>query len=546
MRKVILAAINSKYIHSNLAVRYIKKYVENNSAHKIDIAEFTINNNIADIVSGLYMLKPEILGLSVYIWNKEYMFKVIRELKKVLPDCIIILGGPEVSYNPHNILMEYLEVDYIITGEGEARFLRILDGETSYDGIITREMDLAVKMKIPFLDFSDIPFPYNEEDIHGLNDKIVYYESSRGCPFSCTYCMSSIERKYRARNMEKVKRELKFFIDNKVKLVKFIDRTFNVEHTRSIEIWRFLIENYTGNTVFHFEIKPDILTYDEIQLINSAPKGYFQFEIGLQTINSDTMKEIKRINNLEKVSENIKMFNGNANLHIDLIAGLPYEDYSQFRKSFNYVYSLGGDDIQLGFLKILKGTEIEKNSKKYGYKFYDIPPYEILESNTLSYNEIIKLKEIEECVESFYNGGRFSKTLKFITSYYETPFDFFQDISTYLRGNGYFAVSHKLQAKFGYLHNFALYNGFDMEIITELLKYDYLMLGKPGSYPSWYEKQNRRQEYEKILIEAGLTNFKEIFKKSEFEIFSCNIHNYTKGEYKYLFIYDKETQVKLV
>lgn len=540
MKKVVLVGINTKYIHSNIAIRYLKKYVEENSKMTVETAEFSINNNLHDIITDLYLLKPDILGFSAYIWNIEYTVKIVKEIKKLMPDIIIVLGGPEVSYNPEKYLENLKEIDYIITGEGEEKLLRLLNDDYKYDGIISRGVRDDKSKRYTNVNFSKVKFPYDDNNIEELKDKIVYYESARGCPFSCSYCLSSIEREYRCSDMDRVKQELKFFIEKKVRLVKFIDRTFNIDSKRSLEIWQFLLDNYTENTSFHFEIKADILSDAELALLAKIPKGYFQFEIGIQTIHNETMKEIRRINNLEKIERNVMKINRDINLHIDLIAGLPFETYNDFEESFNFVYGLCPHDIQLGFLKILRGTDIEITASKHGYKYLEFPPYEVLENNYISFDEIIKLKRIEEAVESYYNGGRFCKSIEYvINTCYKSPFRFFEEFSEYLIEIGYYKVSHKLHNKYSFLNDFVKNKKLEYNRFLNYLKYDYIRNGKPGFFPEWYERKENKILYEKALIDNGYIHLKEFYKKSEFEIFDYSIENGEILKNGILFIYEK-------
>ena len=377
MSKVVIAAINSQYVHLNLAVRYLKKYIETNSNIKVEIYETNINNQLLNIIKDIFELNPDKIIFSTYIWNKEYVFEIVKEIKKVLPNVKIILGGPEVSFGWEKIMEENPEIDSILIGEGEKVFLNFLteendkvmglvyrkDGEVCFNGTEKIIEDLDI-----------IPFPYEKEELQDKT-KIFYYESSRGCPFNCSYCMSSIDKTVRYYSLDRVKEDLKIFLDSPIRLLKFVDRTFNLKKERYMEIWKFLLENYREGITFHFEINANIFDDETLDFLETVPKGYFQFEIGVQTINPDTMKSINRNNILDKLAHNVRRINKNIHLHLDLIAGLPYETYEIFKKSFEYVHDLKPEMIQLGFLKLLRGTQMYNEAEKYEYKYFSKPPY---------------------------------------------------------------------------------------------------------------------------------------------------------------------------
>lgn len=543
MEKNLLIGINSQYIHTNLAIRYLKSFAEANSDKKIEIYESNINNQIHSVVTDIFLKKPDRVIFSVYIWNKEFIFSVVRELKKILPNLEIVLGGPEVTYNPEETLRENKDVDYILVGEGERVFLNFLTKEkTEIKGVgylkndkyhFLGEEDLIENLEI-------IPFPYTDEEIND-NTKIVYYESSRGCPFSCSYCLSSVDRCVRYWAIDRVKEDLLKFLNSKIKLVKFVDRTFNLRKDRYLEIWQFLLENYREGIVFHFEINANVFDDETIEFLKKVPKNYFQFEIGVQSINKETMESINRRNLLERLEKNIKSISKNIHLHVDLIAGLPYDTYEKFQDSFNYVHELGAEMIQLGFLKILKGTKISSEIEKYSYKYMDLPPYEVLENKFITFEEIIKLKNVEKMLDYFYNSEKFKNSVRYtIENNYETPYKFYEEISEYFKEKGYLGIGHKLVNIFNIFMEFYKEKRFkNLEIFTEFLKLDYLYIGKPGVYPSWFVSKKDKEEYNEILKKMDFKSIREANKNTELEEFEYNIFENKKEKIKVLFTYEK-------
>lgn len=550
MGKNLIVAINSKYVHTNLAVRYLKKFVEKYSDKKIEIYESNINNNLMKIIRDIYEKSPDKIFFSTYIWNKEIVFKIIKEIKKVLKNSEIILGGPEVSYNSIEIMEKNIEVDKIISGEGERIILNYLTKNMSeVKGIYYRENG-----KIKFNGYEElinnldiVPFPYEDEELKDVH-KIVYYESSRGCPFSCSYCMSSIDKTVRYFSIERVKKDLKLFIDIGTRLVKFVDRTFNLKKERYLEIWKFLLENYRENITFHFEINANIFDDEVLEFLKKVPRKFFQFEIGVQTINLKSMQSIKRHNDLEKLFHNVKCINKNIHLHLDLIAGLPYEDYNSFGNSFDYVYKTECEMIQLGFLKILKGTEMVENVEKFDYKYLDFPPYEVLSNEFISYTDTCRLKDIEEVVDLYYNSNKFKHSLKFVVdNFYNSPFKFFEDIGEYYKRNGYFEIGNKEVAIFNYFAEFYKYKGFDkLDIFLENLKFDYLLIGKPGFYPEWLTSMKDKEKYKNIIENMFFRTLREAYKNTEFESFSYNILENKNEKIDILFDYTKDENRTLI
>lgn len=541
MSKVVIAAINSQYVHLNLAVRYLKKYTETNSNIKVEIYETNINNQLLNIIKDIFELNPDKIIFSTYIWNKEYVFEIVKEIKKVLPNVKIILGGPEVSFGWEKIMEENPEIDSILIGEGEKVFLNFLteendkvmglvyrkDGEVCFNGTEKIIEDLDI-----------IPFPYEKEELQDKT-KIFYYESSRGCPFNCSYCMSSIDKTVRYYSLDRVKEDLKIFLNSPIRLLKFVDRTFNLKKERYREIWKFLLENYREGITFHFEINANIFDDETLDFLETVPKGYFQFEIGVQTINPDTMKSINRNNILDKLAHNVRRINKNIHLHLDLIAGLPYETYEIFKKSFEYVHELKPEMIQLGFLKLLRGTQMYNEAEKYEYKYFSKPPYEVFSNKFISFAEIIKLKNLEKILDYYYNSEKFTMSVDYIIKrYYKSSFDFYEEIADYYDKKGYLKINHKESALFNILHDFYIEKGFkDIKVFEEYLKFDFIMLGKPGFYPEWLISLKDSELHNSIIKEKGFKSVREGHKNSELELFSFNIFNGNKEEINIFFNY---------
>ena len=527
MSKIVLAGINSQYVHLNLAVRYLKKYVEANSDLKIEIYETNINNQVFNIIKDIYELNPDKIIFSTYIWNKEYVVEIVRELKKVLPNVEIILGGPEVSYKWEKFMANMPEVDALLLGEGEKVILNFLTKKDKKAlGVVYRENGEIIFNGIePIIENLDIvPFPYEDWELEDRT-KIFYYESSRGCPFSCSYCLSSIDKTVRYYSLDRVKKDLKRFLDSPIKLLKFVDRTFNLKKERYMEIWKFLLENYREGITFHFEINANIFDDETLDFLEKVPKGYFQFEIGVQSINPETMVAIKRNNILDKLAHNVRRISRNIHLHLDLIAGLPYETYDIFKDSFNYVYNLKPEMIQLGFLKLLKGTQMYDEVEKYQYKYYSKPPYEVFSNKFISFGELVKLKNLEKMLDYYYNSEKFSYTCDFvIKNNFDSAFTFFEKIADYYDKKEYLKISHKEVALFNILYDFYVENNLkDLDIFVEFLKYDYLALGKPGSYPEWLRSNKNSELHNQLIKDSEFKSVREGHKNSELEEFKYNI-----------------------
>ena len=447
--KILLTAINAKYIHSNLAVYSLQAYAEA-QGHKIERAEYTINNQLDDILEKIYCQKPDVLIFSCYIWNIEYVRELAAEFHKLRPEVPIWVGGPEVSFETERFLKENPAITGIMMGEGERTLTELctsFEQENSLekiDGISYRRGDgtVAVQPLRSLLPMDELPFCY--ANLQDFEHRIIYYESSRGCPFSCSYCLSSVDKKLRFRSLPLVYRELQFFIDAKVPQVKFVDRTFNCRHEHAMGIWNYIKEHDNGITNFHFEISADLLREDELELISDMRPGLIQLEIGVQSTNGATIREIHRTMRLEDVYRAVNRVKAGKNIHqhLDLIAGLPFEDYERFQQSFDDIYALHPQQLQLGFLKVLRGSFMHEHTEEYDCHYQEREPYEVLYTKWLPYDDVLKLKDVEEMVEVYYNSGQFVHTLPMIERLYENPFDFFQELGDFYRAKGYSEAAH--------------------------------------------------------------------------------------------------------
>ena len=413
--KFLLVAVNAKYIHSNPAVYSLKRFA-GEYTDAVEIAEYTINNRMEDILEDIYRRKPDAIGFSCYIWNIGMVEKLMGELHKLLPQLPVFLGGPEVTYDADKLLRKYPYLTGIFIGEGEATFAQVVKyyvkkNPESLEDIPGLMLRSGMTPERKPLNLTDVPFLY--DDMAPFTNRIIYYETQRGCPFRCSYCLSSIDKTVRFRDIEVVKKELAFFLEKKVKQVKFVDRTFNCNHDHAMAVWQYLYEHDNGVTNFHFEIAGDILREDEIALVAKMRPGLVQFEIGVQSTNTDTLREIRRVMDIEKLKQVVAALKvaHNVHIHLDLIAGLPYEDYDSFARSFNDVYAMEPEQLQLGFLKVLKGSYMAEMAESYGLVYTDYAPYEVLYTNWLSFTEICRLKRIEEMVEIYYNSGQFAHSL---------------------------------------------------------------------------------------------------------------------------------------
>ena len=479
--KLLLVAINAKYIHSNPAVYSLRAYA-GEYGEQISLAEYTINQSIDVMLKGIFRRKPEVLCISCYIWNISIARELAEEVHRVLPDTKIWLGGPEVSYDAKQVLERNPQITGVMKGEGEETFLELVrhyadgaPGISEIRGIAWRGRDGLIRdngFRGP-VDLDTVPFIY--QDLSGFDNRILYYESSRGCPFSCSYCLSSIDRKLRFRSMELVKRELQFFLDHKVPQVKFVDRTFNCSHQRALEIWRYLTEHDNGVTNFHFEIAADLLNEEELELIASMRPGMIQLEIGVQSTNPEVVREIRRKMDFDRVARVVRRLseNHNVHLHLDLIAGLPLEDFTSFGRSFDQVYALRPQQLQLGFLKVLKGAYMYEKAADYGCVYRQKEPYEVLFTRWISFEEILRLKQTEEMVEVYYNSGQFARTVEEVEKYFSSPFAFYDSLGAFCDRMGYLEISHTRVRRYEILEEFlenALKERQDREDILETVR----------------------------------------------------------------------------
>jgi len=461
MKKILLTAINAKYIHSNLAIYSLRA---NAGEYRpfVAISEYTINHRKEEILRGLYEQKPDIIGFSCYLWNIEYTISIARDLKKILPEVTIFMGGPEVSYHPEKMLEEYDFIDVIMVGEGEKTFYEylawVVDGKghlSKIDGLVYRSQNEILRTNPrQGLVMDELVFPY--EDLSEMTNRILYYESIRGCPFSCSYCLSSIEKTVRIKSLEKTLKELDFFIENKVPQVKFVDRTFNCNHNHAYGVWKYIGEHDNGITNFHFEIAGDLLREEDFELLKTFRPGLVQFEIGVQSTNPDTVDAIRRTMDLSKLQYNIEKVHQGRNIHqhLDLIAGLPYEDYERFQISFNDVYAMKPDQFQLGFLKVLSGSYMNEAKEEYDVKHGSQPPYEVLETKWLSYEDILQLKQVEEMVEVYYNSFQFAATMAYLECFFNSPFLMYREMGRYYKEKGLFDTKHSRIARYEILWDF--------------------------------------------------------------------------------------------
>ncbi len=590
--KFLLTTLNSKFIHTNLAIRYIRE----NCKDDVDVVirEYTINNSLDYILKDIFKGGYDAIAFSVYIWNVEDVIRICNNLKKVMPEVKIILGGPEVSYDPIEQMKKYDFVDYIICGEGEDTFRELaiyldkktkkLDRKSEKDilGICFRNgEDIVLNPERPLImDLDKLPSPYKNLDPSEYKNKIVYYESSRGCPFNCQYCLSSTLSGLRFFSLDRVKEDLKNLIDAGVSQVKFIDRTFNADKRKSMDIMRFLMENDNGFTSYHFEVTAHLITDEMLEFLKEPRPGLFQFEIGVQTTNDEVLEEIGRrddFDRLKKVVQKISSYR-NIHQHLDLIAGLPGEDMNSFIKSFNDVFGIGVEVLQLGFLKLIKGTGIRNREREYDYIYRDYPPYEVLESNKMDFSDMIRLKDVEEVLETYFNSKDFILSVDFVEkNYFNTPFDFFDTFAKYLDSNGFFDVSHSRNSLFdsfydffenliedkGLLKDSKVANRFEnsdgnkfeydklveeqLDLFREVLKFDYCSSGRPSGAPRFMNRTSGKdikdashkflkdvENLKKIAPHKLDMPAKSLIKKMHFEVFRFDVERLKKDIYAVL------------
>ncbi|WP_418400789.1 B12-binding domain-containing radical SAM protein [Anaerotignum lactatifermentans] len=514
MKKVILAALNAKYIHSNLALRYLSRFQNNNQKHHVETMEFTINQRLDFIAEELFRKQPDVVLFSCYIWNVEMLRQLCPILKKIMPDCVIGFGGPEVSYESETFLRENPAVDFVMRGEGELVFTKYLEhldagnpatlGEI--ESLTYRQGDeIFSTPQMHPMDLALLPFPY-EDDFSDVQNQIIYYESSRGCPYHCGYCLSSVENGVRFVPLDKVLPDLQKFLGKNVPQVKFIDRTFNCKKSHAMAIWKYLHEHDNGVTNFHFEITADLIDQETIDFLKTVRKGLFQFEIGVQSTNPQTIRAINRNVDFAALSEIVQQIKdgGNIHQHLDLIAGLPYEDYDSFGRSFNDVYALHPEQLQLGFLKVLKGSMLHQKQKEFEIVYHDTAPYEVLTTHELPYADTLRLKYVEEMVETYYNSGRFLHTLAYLVPLYESPFAFFEALSQFWVSENYHYLGLSKIGLFDVLWRFVEQNPkVDKRKLQWEMKFDIALHEKPKKLPAWLTVTNEEQWHDKVFAFYG-------------------------------------------
>ena len=524
--KILLAACNAKYIHSNLAV-YNLKSCSGEYSSRVVVKEYTINQIRDDILEDIYLEQPDVVCFSCYIWNISFVRELVPDLKKILPQVEFWAGGPEVSYDAVEFLKKNPAFFGVMVGEGEETFHELAgyyierkpETLSGIRGVAFRDenkgRDIVHTGWRELMDLSKVPFAYS--NLTEFKNRIIYYESSRGCPFSCSYCLSSIDKKLRFRDIELVKKELQFFIDNKVPQVKFVDRTFNCKHDHAMEIWRYITENDNGITNFHFEISADLLRAEELALMKTMRPGLIQLEIGVQSTNPQTIKAIRRTMDFEKLKgivEQIHSF-GNIHQHLDLIAGLPYEGYDSFHKSFCDVYALRPEQFQLGFLKVLKGSHMMEMTGEYQILYKDREPYEVLSTAWLTYGEILRLKMVESMVEVYYNSGQFKNTLVFLEKYFDDPFRMYEALGRFYEKKGYSEISHSRMRRYEILMEFAgEQKEIPSEALSDVMLLDLYLRENLKSRPSFASDQ---KPYERLIWDYRKA--KKIPKTAHIEVF---------------------------
>ena len=524
--KILLAACNAKYIHSNLAV-YNLKSCSGEYSSRVVVKEYTINQLRDDILKDIYLEQPDVICFSCYIWNISFVRELVPDLKKILPQVEFWAGGPEVSYDAVEFLKKNPAFFGVMVGEGEETFHELAgyyierkpETLSEIRGVAFRDenkdRDIVHTGWRDLMDLSKVPFAYS--NLTEFKNRIIYYESSKGCPFSCSYCLSSIDKKLRFRDIELVKKELQFFIDNKVPQVKFVDRTFNCKHDHAMEIWRYITEHDNGITNFHFEISADLLRAEELALMKTMRPGLIQLEIGVQSTNPQTIKAIRRTMDFEKLKRIVEQIHsfGNIHQHLDLIAGLPYEGYDSFHKSFCDVYALHPEQFQLGFLKVLKGSHMMEMTGEYQILYKDREPYEVLSTAWLTYGEILRLKMVESMVEVYYNSGQFKNTLVFLEKYFDDPFRMYEALGRFYEKKGYSEISHSRMRRYEILMEFA---GEQKEIppeaLSDVMLLDLYLRENLKSRPSFASDQ---KPYERQIWDYRKA--KKIPKTAHIEVF---------------------------
>lgn len=520
--KILLAACNAKYIHSNLAVYDLKAY-SSDYDKEVLLREYTINQPKDEILKDIYGSGADVVCFSCYIWNISFVRELIRDLAKILPETAFWAGGPEVSYDAEKFLTEMPEMTGVLVGEGEKTFHDLLeyyiDGKGSLGeirGIAYRDgEEIRHNGWRELMNLSEIPFVY--QHLEEFENRIIYYESSRGCPFSCSYCLSSIDKKLRFRDLELVKKELQFFLDHKVPQVKFVDRTFNCKHEHAMAIWKYILEHDNGVTNFHFEVSADLLRDEEMDLMAKMRPGLIQLEIGVQSTNPETIRAIHRHMDLDKLKRCVDRVHSFRNIHqhLDLIAGLPYEDYDMFHRSFNDVYQMKPDQLQLGFLKVLKGSLMQGEAEKYGIVHKEKEPYEVLSTNWLPYGDVLKLKAVESMVEVYYNSGQFQHTLEYLVPLAKDAFTFYESLGAFYEKKGYSEISHSRMRRYEILLEY-LQEETDVSVekASQKMLYDLYLREKLKKRPSFAPDQ---KVYETAIWDYRKAN--HIPKTAHIEVF---------------------------
>lgn len=557
--KTLLVGINAKYIHTNLAIRSLREYARSRGIGGIALREFTINQRTEQILPELYREQPDVVGFSCYLWNIGMVRRLAAELRQVLPGVFLFLGGPEVSFDPQAQLRA-APADAVVCGEGEEAVSRLLqalaDGRTpaGIPGIALRQGDQVVSTPPDGpLELDSIPFPYQEEE--DFSNKILYFESSRGCPFSCQYCLSCNDKRVRFLSLPRVYRALDWFLERRVRQVKFVDRTFNCSRQFARSIWEYLQAHDNGVTNFHFEIAAELLDQETIAFLNTVRRGLFQFEIGVQSTNPDTLSAIRRDTRLPLLQTVVGQLKagGNLHLHLDLIAGLPYEDYASFRRSFNDVYALRPDQLQLGFLKLLKGSGLYDSAGQYGIVCSDFPPYEVLQTSALPYPDLLRLKRVEEMVETYYNSGRFEKTITYLAGLFPDPFSCYEQLAGYYEQNGHHLAAHANVEYYTILYRFfqTLGRG-EEERFQWYARFDLYAHEKARKLPDWLaaslEPEYREEIYrffdspEQVaahLPECSGLPTRQILRQAHLEIFPFSPASGAAGRTAVLFHYQR-------
>ncbi len=564
MKKALLVAINSRFSHTNLAVRSITGYVNSHKSphenYDISFLECTIAQPLLEILRTIAEVKPTMVLFSVYIWNSPQVWSIVAELKKILPSILIGAGGPEAGYRSDELFEKIPELDFIMQGEGEQTILEIMETPhistetlTKIPGVFTR---LGFGGERPLLpDLSELPFPYPEiqnPDFTEQDTRIYYYESSRGCPFNCAYCMSSIDKRVRFMPLEKTFQDIQRFLDAHIKLVKFVDRTFNLNTSRYIAIWDYICTHHNGYTMFHFEIATQQLDEQALDYIQSVPKGIMQFEIGVQSIHEKTLAAVGRPAKIEVLAEKIRRVPKTIHSHLDLIAGLPYETLTEFAKSFDYTIGLYPDMLQLGFLKVLSGTTMEIYAKNNNYQWLSQPPYEVLSTPDLPYEDLLFLKDIELVLDIYNNSGNFKSTIHFIQSIVSPKkgmFAFFSSMVHWLHNQfpGEFYLPRKTGTWFQLFSDFMStqkyqldFSSEQIDVFFELLRFDFLSLGKPGAIPQWCNRSYNKDAHHKALLTyTDMTSTRESYSYSEYEEFAVNPLSGSAEKVGILFLYPK-------